>query len=292
MDSSNSTSATADFCNELRKAREFRGLSLLEIEQTTRISRDYLAALEAGEWERIPAPILRGVVSAYAARVGMNLDRVLREYDRLKEESSQTRSDPGLRGARLREPMMVGMTRTQIRTAWFARLVGNRALHWAVTVLGLAMVFVAFLNWPDPREEEFKQAARGELRSVPAPSARVREPFRTVTEADSLFEEVSQHLWPARVTTVVATDTGLIVPYFGIWPAARHESYPFDTIRFIHRHGLRLSSHFDQSLLVLSGGDTVRPHFSRDSSRYWCIPDRADSADLTQKSDSLTRRKD
>lgn len=51
----------------LRETRERRGISLLEAERDTRISRRYLEALEGDRFETLPAPVyIRGFVRTYA----------------------------------------------------------------------------------------------------------------------------------------------------------------------------------------------------------------------------------
>ncbi|MBL0060359.1 MAG: helix-turn-helix domain-containing protein [bacterium] len=87
------TSQTISFCDELRKAREYQGLSLAEIAHQTFIPKEYLEALEDGKLDIIPQPIQRGVISAYARAARMNSEKVLRTLEELqgirpKSESS------------------------------------------------------------------------------------------------------------------------------------------------------------------------------------------------------------
>ena len=69
------------FVQELKVAREFRKITLKEIASETMISLSYLTHLENGEWQEVPFPYLRGYLISYAETVGMNLDRVLRNFD-------------------------------------------------------------------------------------------------------------------------------------------------------------------------------------------------------------------
>ena len=64
---------TEEVGKELAQARIARGLTLHDVERDTRISRDYLHALEAGELEVIPAPVYaRAFLRTYAQYLGLN----------------------------------------------------------------------------------------------------------------------------------------------------------------------------------------------------------------------------
>jgi transcriptional regulator with XRE-family HTH domain len=120
------TSLTANFCDELRKAREYQGLSIDDISRKTKIPREYLNALEQGHLEVIPASIRRGVIAAYAQTSGMNSDKVLKTLETLQGIQPIAETGTLATDRSSRERLMVGMTRAQIRTAWFASIAGNR----------------------------------------------------------------------------------------------------------------------------------------------------------------------
>ncbi len=57
----------------LRQAREAKGLSLEQVEETTRIRRAYLQALENGDYGQLPAPVyVRGFIRNYAVYLGID----------------------------------------------------------------------------------------------------------------------------------------------------------------------------------------------------------------------------
>jgi cytoskeleton protein RodZ len=67
----------------LRKAREERGISLLEAEQATRIRRVFLQAIEEDRFDDLPGQVYgRGFVRSYATYLGLDPDEVLRAYPR------------------------------------------------------------------------------------------------------------------------------------------------------------------------------------------------------------------
>ena len=57
----------------LRQARDYKGVTLREAERATRISRGYLAALEAEDFSALPAPTYaKGIVRNYAHYLGLD----------------------------------------------------------------------------------------------------------------------------------------------------------------------------------------------------------------------------
>ena len=61
----------ASFGEELRLAREARGVTLRQISDQTRISIRYLEAIEANDYKRLPGGIFnRSFIKAYAKYVG------------------------------------------------------------------------------------------------------------------------------------------------------------------------------------------------------------------------------
>jgi hypothetical protein len=147
MSSSPSISLIAAFCKELREAREYRQMTLNEVARATRISVEFLHALESARWDQIPRAYLRGYLGLYALAVGMNRDKVLRSFDQIVAPSA------GSAGAVLEDappllqaPEHVGVTRAKIRTAWFAALSQNRRTAYASTFLAI-LVLLGILNF-------------------------------------------------------------------------------------------------------------------------------------------------
>lgn len=94
----------------LRGARESRGLQLDDVAATTRISKNYLVAIEAGDFEKLPnAAYVKGFLRLYAGFVGLSGDEVVAIYERtgdqfkeVEEGSSSTSplypAKPAMRG--------------------------------------------------------------------------------------------------------------------------------------------------------------------------------------------------
>ena len=75
---------------QLRAAREAKGMALEDVASQTRIPRRHLESIELGEWSRLPAPTYTlGFAKSYATVVG--LDRVA-VGDQLRAEMGGTRT--------------------------------------------------------------------------------------------------------------------------------------------------------------------------------------------------------
>lgn len=80
----------ASFGEQLRLAREARGISLREISEQTRISIRYLEAIEVGDYKRLPGGIFnRSFIKAYAKYVGYDEREALEAYARVVREHSE-----------------------------------------------------------------------------------------------------------------------------------------------------------------------------------------------------------
>jgi cytoskeletal protein RodZ len=65
----------------LRSAREARGLSVEQVCERTRITRQHVENLEADRFERLPPPVyLRGMVMALAKELRLDAQKVARSY--------------------------------------------------------------------------------------------------------------------------------------------------------------------------------------------------------------------
>ena len=66
----------------LRRARTERGLELATVSEAIKIRVRYLRALEAEDWDALPAPAYaRGFLRTYATYLGLDADQVLKVYN-------------------------------------------------------------------------------------------------------------------------------------------------------------------------------------------------------------------
>ena len=78
----------------LTRAREARGLTLEDAERDTRISRRYLQALEAEQFEVIPAPVYaRGFLRSYSQYLGIDPQEALSMFPREDDAEYQRAAD-------------------------------------------------------------------------------------------------------------------------------------------------------------------------------------------------------
>jgi cytoskeleton protein RodZ len=65
----------------LREARENKGLSLEDVQDATRISSRFLAALESGQYDKLPTPVhVRGFLRNYARYLGLDPQPLIDRY--------------------------------------------------------------------------------------------------------------------------------------------------------------------------------------------------------------------
>ena len=79
---------------QLRLAREGRGIPLREISDQTRISMHYLEAIESNDYKRLPGGIFnRSFVKAYARYVGYDEKEAIEGYTRYMRDSGDSGED-------------------------------------------------------------------------------------------------------------------------------------------------------------------------------------------------------
>jgi len=77
-----------DFCELLKAKRRERGLSTKEVVEQTKLYPSVIAAIEAGECEKIDPTYLKGFVRIYASFLGVEMDASVEEFlnERKKEK--------------------------------------------------------------------------------------------------------------------------------------------------------------------------------------------------------------
>jgi len=84
----------ASIGEQLRLAREERGIGIREICDQTRISVHYLEAIEANDFKRLPGGVFnRSFIKAYARYVGYDEREAIENYTRYLREHGDTSDD-------------------------------------------------------------------------------------------------------------------------------------------------------------------------------------------------------
>jgi cytoskeleton protein RodZ len=91
MDEETEVTQSPSVGERLRAAREEKGFSLEDIAAETRIPRRHLESLEAGDWDKLPAPTYSvGFAKSYAGAVGLDRTDI---GDQLRSEMGEVRND-------------------------------------------------------------------------------------------------------------------------------------------------------------------------------------------------------
>jgi transcriptional regulator with XRE-family HTH domain len=72
------------FAEELKSAREARGLTLVQIASRTRIDVKFLQAIEDGNYDVLPELYIRAFIKDYAQTVDLNAKEILQKFDAAK----------------------------------------------------------------------------------------------------------------------------------------------------------------------------------------------------------------
>ena len=193
----------------LRAAREEKGLSLEDIASQTRIPRRHLEAIEAADWDRLPAPTYTiGFARSYASSVG--LDRA--------EIADQLRAEMG--GSR-----PVSSTTPEVfEPADPARTMPKTLVFGAIAAV---LVIILVMTWLNKRSlEQPEEPVANEQSAVPAaqpaappPAATAGQPV-VLTAVDAVWLQVSEKggptlfagtLQPGQTYAVPATATAPVL---------------------------------------------------------------------------------
>lgn len=134
----------------LRAARESRGLQLEDVAKTTRIGKNYLMAMEDGEFEKLPnIAYVKGFLRLYAGVIGLSGDEVVALY----EGSIGTAA---VSAEEICDKAEAGNKR------------GGGQNHWLLPLLILALILVAAFLMQEKEEKKGVVPATVETPAVPA----------------------------------------------------------------------------------------------------------------------------
>ncbi len=128
----------ASIGEQLRLAREERGIGLREICDQTRISVHYLEAIEANDYKRLPGGVFnRSFIKAYAKCVGYDEREAIEGYTRYLREHGDTSDDVNTTPMHSKVYTDTPATRSPLLTVFLAILIlavltaaALAALYW------------------------------------------------------------------------------------------------------------------------------------------------------------------
>jgi cytoskeletal protein RodZ len=129
----------SDLGELLRKARDQRGLTLDDIQETTKIRKRYLEAIESGDHTVLPGPFyVRAFVKNYSEAVGLDPDEVLRLYQH---------EVPAAPVEQISEPIVVRAPR-RVKSQSSERLgkIGFSVMMWSFLILIVVVIWVYAIN--------------------------------------------------------------------------------------------------------------------------------------------------
>jgi cytoskeletal protein RodZ len=135
---------------QLRLAREGRGIPLREISDQTRISMHYLEAIEMNDYKRLPGGIFnRSFVKAYARYVGYDEKEAVEGYTRYMREQGDTGEEVASTPYHSKVYTDAPATRSPILTVVLA----------IVILAILTVVALTVLHWFQRRSAELRHQA-------------------------------------------------------------------------------------------------------------------------------------
>jgi cytoskeletal protein RodZ len=162
----------------LRAAREEKGLSLEDIAAQTRIPQRHLEAIEASEWDKLPAPTYTtGFAKSYASAVGLDRTEI---GEQLREELGGTRLAPS--SAEVFEP------------ADPARTMPKWLVFGGIAAVVLLVVVMSWLNRRS-LEQPDEAATNTPAAAAPAPATPAPAPAPTPAAQGPVVLTAAQPVW-------------------------------------------------------------------------------------------------
>lgn len=168
---------------QLRLAREERGIALREISNQTRISMRYLEAIETNDYKRLPGGIFnRSFVKAYARCVHFDEQQAAEGYAQFMREQGQPADDVDTTPHYAKVYDDVGATRSPLLTVFLAIVI------LAILTLGA----LAAVHWYQRRVSSASEEARPS-RAFMGPNVRCVDQDRNIgfDQVSSIQELVS-----------------------------------------------------------------------------------------------------
>jgi cytoskeleton protein RodZ len=193
------------FGDHLRRAREFRGVSLEEVSVGTRIPPRYLDAIEAEQWELLPGGVFnRGYVRAIARFLGLGEDELLAEYEMASRPAREAAALP----PKPEEPPPRDYTPLYL-------FLGGCVVILFLLGLGVHMLRPRVANWMKSRSAHAATAEPLPMPAVPSadPAPALAEKHRAADPAPATVPAAAETKQPAvKSATPASSSVSLAVP--------------------------------------------------------------------------------
>ena len=139
---------------ELQKARLDKGLSLDDIQQTTKIQKRYLAAIENGQFDQLPGAFYeRAFVRQYANAVGLDVADFMKNHDITTETV-----EPDLSGARVDADNVTraGMHKVEETAADKTRQMMPKILIGVAVIAIIAVIWAVVASFAGSEKQQSK----------------------------------------------------------------------------------------------------------------------------------------
>ncbi|MBJ7657600.1 helix-turn-helix domain-containing protein [Weissella confusa] len=139
---------------ELQKARLDKGLSLDDIQQTTKIQKRYLAAIENGQFDQLPGAFYeRAFVRQYANAVGLDVADFMKNHDITTETV-----EPDLSGARVDADNVTraGMHKVEETAADKTRQMMPKILIGVAVIAIIAVIWAVVVSFAGSAKQQSK----------------------------------------------------------------------------------------------------------------------------------------
>jgi cytoskeleton protein RodZ len=182
----------------LRQVRESRGLQLEEASRVTKIGKNYLVAIEEGQFEKLPnAAYIKGFLRLYAGFLSLSGDEIVQRYDQ------------SVPSARPQVEIKSATERPSVEIMERAKLGGHG--RWVIPVLLLGLVILATLFFTDGEEKRPRPTPPPKPAAVPVP-APAPVPAAVQPQRSSALPAGGPAVAPSQASTQMAPAPAPVAP--------------------------------------------------------------------------------
>lgn len=135
------------FGEDLKKLRQEKQVSLMDISFSTRINIKFLEAIEAGKFSVLPQTYIRAFLREYGEAIGLGADEILRRYEGILEPQAQPAPREATPSVKTPSPPITKPS--EVRVERFSMSLKKNLLFAGVLLAGVA--FVMILRTPTPK---------------------------------------------------------------------------------------------------------------------------------------------